>query len=82
MPPSTSSSYTAPPIEDTFPVSSPNGNWHLCSRLTCREHRQYHSSRGHGSGGHPSVPWPLMVALMMWILWLWNWPDLPLESSQ
>ena len=59
MPPSTSSSLPSPPPADTFPVSSPNGNWHLCSRRACSEQCQSHCTRGHGSVCHPSVMWPL-----------------------
>ena len=81
MPPSTSPSLTATPPADTFPVSLPNGTWHLCSQRACREHFQYHSARDHGSGGHPYVPWPLLVAWPLWLLWLWTWPNLPLVSS-
>ena len=78
MTPITSSSLPALPPVDTFPVSLPNGTWHICSRRACREQCQSHYARGHGSGGHPYVPWPLAVVWLMWLLcffpgWLCLW---------
>ena len=68
MPPSTYSYSPILPPEDNFPVSLKNWTWHLCSRRAFREHCQSHSDRGHGSGGLPSVPWPLDVAWLVWLL--------------
>ena len=78
MPPSTSSSLTILPPEDTFMVSLADETYYQCSRHACCEYCQSHSTRGHVSVGRPSILWPLSVALM---IWLWTWTSLTFESS-
>ena len=70
----TSASSASPPPADTSPLFSLCGSWRQCSQNACREQCQSRSTRGHGSGGLPSVPWPLAAACRPGLLNLWSRP--------